>query len=191
MTFKDCLFGGLKLAKNIDLIQINDLDKYLYTNYGIGFDSGSEFSLPDGSASKNVIIFGVDMNSSVNIDNKKKDIFILGEGPTRRLDDSSTLTAEAQYSIDFSRSNRMFCLTLHDNRSNSFLFVNATKIYEFKANDSKIKKYPLCLGNNSGDFSANNTKKTGSYGCMYNFSVDYGSFDIVLSISITIFIWVT
>ena len=93
MTFKDCLFGGLKLAKNIDLIQINDLDKYLYTNYGIGFDSGSEFSLPDGSASKNVIIFGVDMNSSVNIDNKKKDIFILGEGPTRRLDDSSTLTA--------------------------------------------------------------------------------------------------
>ena len=84
----------------------------------------------------------------------------------------------------------MFCLTLHDNRSNSFLFMNATKIYEFKANDSKIKKYPLCLGNNSGDFSANNTKKTGSYGCMYNFSVDYGSFDIVLSISITIFIWV-
>ena len=55
----------------------------------------SEFSLPDGSVGKNVIIFGVDMNSSVQIDNKKKFILILGLGPTQGLDDT-TLTAEAQ-----------------------------------------------------------------------------------------------
>ena len=103
------------------------------------------------------------MSSSVHIDNKKKDILILGFGPTQELDDT-TLTAEAQYSINFSRSNRKFCLSLHYNGSNSFLFVNATKIYQFKVKDSEIKKYPLCLGNVSGDFSANDTKKTGING---------------------------
>ena len=56
---------------------------------------------------KNVIIFGVDMSSSVHIDNKKKDILILGKGQTQELDDT-TLTAEAHYSINLSRSNRNF-----------------------------------------------------------------------------------
>ena len=88
----------------------------------------SEFSLPDGSMGKNVIIFGVDMSSSVHIDNKKKYFLILGKGPTQGLDDT-TLTAEAQYSINFSRSNRKICISLHYNGSNSFLFANATKIY--------------------------------------------------------------
>ena len=55
-TLKDCLVGGVKLAKN------SDPDKYVYTGYGIGFDSRSGFSLPDVSMDKNVIIFGVDMS---------------------------------------------------------------------------------------------------------------------------------
>ena len=58
---------------------------------------------------KNVIIFGVDMSSSEDNDHKRNDILILGFGPTQRLDDTR-LTAEAQYSINFSRSNRKFCL---------------------------------------------------------------------------------
>ena len=66
------------------------------------------------------------MSSSVHLDNKGKDILILGKGPTRGLDET-TLTAEAQYSINLSRSNRKFCLNLHYNGSNSFLFVNPTK----------------------------------------------------------------
>ena len=48
---------------------------------------------------------------------------------------------------------------------------------KFKAKDSEIKKYSLCLGNVSGDFPANNKKKTGLNGCVYNFSVDYRVFD--------------
>ena len=76
-TSKDCLFGGVKLAKN------SDPDKYVNSGYGTVFDSRSEFSLPDGRVGENVIIFGVDMSSSVHIDNKKKDIFILGIGPTQ------------------------------------------------------------------------------------------------------------
>ena len=66
----------------------------------------------------------------------------LGKGITQGLYDT-TITAEAKYSISFSRSNRKFCLSLHYNGSNSFLFVNATKIYQFKLKDSKIKKKSL------------------------------------------------
>ena len=87
------------------------------------------------------------------------------------------LAAEAQYSINFSRSKRKFRAGLHYNGSNSFLFVNAKKIYEFKARDSEIKIYILCLGNISKDFTANNMKKTGLNGYVYEFSVDYNVID--------------
>ena len=89
---------------------------------------------------------------------KKRNTIIIGKGSTQELD-YTTLTVEAQYSNGFSRSNRKFCLSLNYNGSNSFLFVNATKIYQFKAKNSEIKKYPLCLGNILGDFPANNMKK--------------------------------
>ena len=59
-------FRSVKLTKNADL------NKYKYRGYSIGFDSRSKFSLPDGSMGKNVIIFGVDMSSSVLIDNKAR-----------------------------------------------------------------------------------------------------------------------
>ena len=122
------------------------------------------------------LFFGVDMSSSVHIDNKEKHISILGKGPTQGLV-NTLLTAEAQYSINFSRSNREFCLSLHYNGSNSFLFVNVTKMYQFKTQDSEIKKYPLCLGNISGDVLAKNMKKRGLNGCVYNVSVDCWTLD--------------
>ena len=62
------------------------------------------------------------MTSCVHIDNKQKDTLILGIGQTQGLD-NTTLTAQAQYSINFSRSNRKFCLSLHYNGTNSFLFI--------------------------------------------------------------------
>ena len=76
-TLGDCLFGTAKLTKN------PDPNKYGYSGYGTGFDARSEFSLPDGNWGKNVIIFGVDNSSSVHDDHKKKDILVLGEGPTQ------------------------------------------------------------------------------------------------------------
>ena len=96
----------------------------------------------------------------MHIDNKEKDILILCKGPTQGLD-YTMLTAEAQYLINFSRSNRKFCLSMHYNEVNSFLFTNATKVYQFKAKDSEIKKYPLYLGNVSRSVLANNMKKQG------------------------------
>ena len=91
-TLSNCLFGSVKLTTN------PNLDKYNYTKYtgcSIGFDSRSEFLFTDGSYGKNVIIFGADMSSSVHVDNKGKDILILGEGPTQGLDDI-ILTTEAK-----------------------------------------------------------------------------------------------
>ena len=128
----NCLFGSVKLTKNADP------EKYLYNGYCIAFNSCSGFSLPDGSMVKNVIVYGADMSSPVHIDNKAKNALILGEGATQGLDDT-TLTAEAKYPINFTQPGKRFVLSIHYNGSNSYLFVNATKIYQFKAKDSKVK----------------------------------------------------
>ena len=61
------------------------------------------------------------MSSSLHIDNKKKDILVLSKGPTQGLDDTM-LTAEAQFLINFSRTNRKLCLSRHYNGSN-ILFI--------------------------------------------------------------------
>ena len=106
----------------------------------------------------NVIIFGADMSASKHVDNKGKDILILGKRPTQELD-YTTLMAEVKYFINFTQSRKRFVLSLHYNRSNSFLFVNAKKVYQFKVKNSEIKDYALCLGNISKDFTINNIKK--------------------------------
>ena len=66
------------------------------------------FSYPSGRTGKNVIIFGVDMNSSLHIDNKGKDMLILGKGPTQGLGKHS-LSVEKMYSINFTKINTKFC----------------------------------------------------------------------------------
>ena len=116
------------------------------------------------------------MSYSAHIDNKKKDILVLGKGPTKGLE--HTLTAEKMYSIDFTVAKEKFCLSLHYNKANSYLFVNGTEIYKFKAKDSEIVATPLCLGNISKDWSVDNMKKTGFNGYVYDFSVDYDATDV-------------
>ena len=76
-----------------------DIDKYGYSGYGIGFDRRSSFSFPGGEFGQNVLNFGVDMSFSAHIDIMKKDILVLGKGPTEGLE--HTLTAGKMYSINF------------------------------------------------------------------------------------------
>ena len=105
-TIKNCLFGVVTLTKNVDI------DKYKYSGYGIGFNRRSSFSFPGGGFGQNIIIFGSDMNSSPHIDNKEKDISILGKGPTQGLGEHS-LTVEKMYSINFTLTKRiLFKFTL-------------------------------------------------------------------------------
>ena len=80
--------------------------------------------------------------------------------------------------INFTKVNTKFCLSLHYNGANSYLFVNGTEIHKFTAKNSEIVPNNLCLGNVSKDFSASNMKKTGFNGHIYDFSVNYNSTDV-------------
>ena len=102
-TLKNCLFGAVTLTKNA---------QFKYSGYGIGFDRRSSFSFPVGGFRENVSIFGVDMSSSAHIDNKKKNILVLGKGTAQILE--HTLTAEKMYSINFAvtKKKKLFKFTL-------------------------------------------------------------------------------
>ena len=78
------------------------------------------------------------------------------------------------YSINFTITNK-FCLNLHYNGANSYLFVNGTEIYKFKAKNSEIVVGPICLGNISKDWSVDNMEENRFTGYVYDFSVDYDS----------------
>ena len=77
--------------------------------------------------------------SLIQIDNKIKSILIFSKGATQELI-ATKLTVKTQYSINFSKSNRKFCLSLHYNGRNKFLFVNTKKMYKCKAKKYEIKK---------------------------------------------------
>ena len=127
-TLQNCLFGTVTLTKNVDF------DNYKYSGYGNGLDSKGSFSFPSGGFGQSVIIFGADMSSSRHIDNKGEDILILEKGPTQGLGENS-LTAEKMYSINLTVAKKKFCLSLHYNGANSYLFLNGKEIIKFKAKD--------------------------------------------------------
>ena len=81
------------------------------------------------------------MSSLTKIHNRRKDILVFGKGPTQGLE--NTLSAKKMYSINFTELNKKFCLSLHYNRANSYLFVNGKEIHKFKAQDSEIVAGPL------------------------------------------------
>ena len=77
------------------------------------------------------------------------------------------------YSINFTVMNKKICLSLHYNGAKSYLFVNDTEIYKFKAKASEIVVGPICLGNISKDQTVDNITRTGSTDYVHGFSVDY------------------
>ena len=83
---------------------------------------------------KKVVIFRVDNSSSPHVDNPKNNFLMLGKEPTEGID-RSVGTAEK----------KSICFTLHCNGDESYLYVNKTEIYKFKAKDN-ISWYNFCLG---------------------------------------------
>ena len=73
LILENCLLGVVSLTKN------SNYNKYKYSEYGIGFDKHGRFSFPGTGLRQNVIVFGMDMSSSTKIDNRKKNILILGK----------------------------------------------------------------------------------------------------------------
>ena len=94
------------------MVKNADIDIYGYSGYGIRFDRRSSFTFPGGRFGQNVSTFGADMSSSAHIDNEKKDILVLGIGPTQGLE--HTLTTEKMHSINFTvtRKKNFFKLAL-------------------------------------------------------------------------------
>ena len=129
-TLENCLFGSVKLTKN------SDIDKYEYSGYGIGFDRKGFFSHSSGGTGRNVISFGVDMSSSAKVNNRKKDILILGKGPIQRLE--LTPSAEKINSINLTEKNKKNCLSLHYNKENSYCLLMAKKFINLKQKSLKF-----------------------------------------------------
>ena len=93
-----------------------------------------------------VIIFGGDLSSSTHANNKTRSILVIGKDFIQGIDGTIIYT-EKMYSTNFTIDNKIFCLSLHYNGDNSYLFVNSKEIIKFKAKDSKIVPYPLRVGN--------------------------------------------
>ena len=119
VALQNCLFSAVILTKN------DDIDKYKYSGYGIGFDSKESFTHPSGRYGKNVIIFGADLSNSTHPNNKTRSILALDKDFIQGLD-GTTIYAEKMFSTNFTEDNKTFCLSLHYSGDNSYLFVNGT-----------------------------------------------------------------
>ena len=160
---KNCLFGTGTLTKNAYI------DKYGYSGYRIGFNRKGNFDFQLWTWSKCNNLWS-------RYDNKKKDILILGKGPTQGLE--HTIAAEKCTRLILLWLKKKFCLSLHYNRAYSYFFANGTEIYKFKAKDFEIVVISLCLGNISKDWSLDYMKKTRFNGYVYDFSVDYNATNV-------------
>ena len=79
------------------------------------------------------------------------------------------------YSPNFTVDNKIFCLSLHYNGNNSYLYVNGKERTKFKAKNSELIKHPMCLGGLSKDYNKNSCKAKVLYVNVYDFGVDYSA----------------
>ena len=172
-TIQNVLFGAMKITKNINSSKNN------YTGYGLCFDEGGEFghTVKQGNFNrttnaKNVIIFGVDMSSSVHATNRANNIYAMGKDFIQGINDT-TIYAEKLFHNNYTEFGVKFVLSLHYNGDNSYLVANGRKELEFKAKDDQVINEKLCLGNLSGEWTTSESEKTGVYGNIYDFVVDY------------------
>ena len=172
-TIQNALFGAMQITKNA-----SDSDKNNYKGYGINFDERSEFShtiIEDGHAhtkdAGNVLVFGSDMSFSVHATNRANHIYLMGTGLTQGND--TTIYAEKNFYRNFTDFSKKFVLSLHYNGNNSYLFVNGRQELKFKAKTDQLVKEKLCIGNLSDQWTTSESEKTGTYGKIYDFVVDY------------------
>ena len=122
--FKNCLFGATNIVEN------SDKERYVYSGYGITFDSGGSWNLGNDYA-RIVIDFGVGNCSSSHSDNRKNNFLLLIEGPNFGINGSFG-SPEKKFDINFSKPNTTCCLSLHYNPDDSYLFVNGKKIFNLE-----------------------------------------------------------
>ena len=121
---------------------------------------------------RNAIISGVDMSSSIHATNRANNIYVMGEGLIQGIHDT-TLYAEKNYWRNFTDPGKKYIISLHYNGDDSYLFVNGRQELKFKAKTDQLVKENLCIGNLSDQWTASESEKTGLYGSIYDFVVDY------------------
>ena len=173
-TIQNALFGAMQIAKNA-----TDHDKNNYKGYGICFDERSEFghTITEGghahtTDARNILSFGADMSFSIHATNRANHIYLMGTGLTQGINDT-TIYAEKNFYRNFSDFGKKIVLSLHYNGDNSYLFVNGRQELKFKAKTDQLVKEKLCIGNLSDQWTTSESEKTGKYGKIYDFVVDY------------------
>ena len=157
-----------------------DSDKNNYKGYGICFDERSQFghTITENGITytytngRNVLIFGVGMSFSIHATNRANHIYLMGDGLTQGINDT-TLYAEKRYFRNFTEPGSKFVLSLQYNSNDSYLFVNGRQELKFKAKTDQLVKEKLCIGNLSDQWTTSESEKTGFYGNIYDFIVDY------------------
>ena len=165
-TVQNALFGSIQITKNADT------SKYKYEGYGICFDEGGSFDIGNITNGKNVLIYGVHESSLTHANNKASNIFVMGNGFVQGINDM-TLYVEKIYSQNFTQPNKKFVLSLHYNDNDSYLFINGKQELKFKAKSGQSIKKQLCIGNLSNQWTKSESEKTGLYGNIYDFIVDF------------------
>ena len=168
-TIQNALFGAMKITKNTDSSKNN------YTGYGLCFREGG--SVKQGNFNrttnaKNVIIFGVDMISSIHATNRANNIYVRGKDFIQGINDA-TIYAKKLFYNNFTEFGVKFVLSLHYNGDNCHLFANGRQELKFKAKDDQIIDEKLCIGNLSSEWTTSESEKTGVYGNIYDFVVNY------------------
>ena len=160
-TIQNALFGAMQITKNA-----TDSDKNNYKGYGICFDERNPFGhtmtecgITHTSNGRNVLICGVDMSFSVHAINRANNIYVMGDGLTQGIHDT-TLYAEKKYFRNFIETFSKFVLSLHYNGDDSCLFVNGRQELKFKAKIDQLVKEKLCIGNLSDQWTASELEKT-------------------------------
>ena len=161
----------MQISKNV-----TDYDKNNYKGYGICFDEFGHTITEGGHAhttdARNVLFFGADMSFSVYATNRANHIYLMGTGLTQGINDT-TIFAEKNFYRNFTDFGKKFVLSLHYNGDNGYLFVNGRQELKFKAKTDQLVKEKLCIGNLSDQWTTSESEKTGTYGKIYDFVVDY------------------
>ena len=112
------------------------------------------------------------MSFSVHATNRANDIYVMGDGFTQGIHDT-TLYVEKNYYRNFTDLRKKFMLSLHCNGDDSYMFVNVRQELKFKCKADQLVKEKLCIGNLSDQWTTSESEKTGVYGKIYDFVVDY------------------
>ena len=171
---KNALFGAMQITKNA-----TNNSKNNYKGYSICVDERSEFghTITEGgfthtTGARNVLIFGADMSFSVHATNRANHIYLVDAGLTQGINDT-TIYAEKNFYRSLTDFSKKFMLCLHYNGDDSYLFVNGRHELKFKVKTDQLVKEKLCIGNLSDQRTTSESEKTGVYGKIYDFVVDY------------------